>query len=96
MPDGVTDMIGWSATLVLLLTISSQVYQQWRTRSTKGVSPWLFAGQLLASTGFVTYSALQGDWVFVVSNVFLLLTALLGQWLYLRNKRHPTEERGEE
>lgn len=87
MPDGLTDMIGWGATLVLLLTISSQVYQQWRTRSTQGVSPWLFAGQLLASAGFVTYSLLQGDWVFVVSNVFLLLTALLGQLLYLRNKR---------
>lgn len=87
MPDLVTDLIGWSATLILLLTISSQVYDQWRTRSTKGVSHWLFGGQLAASTGFVIYSVLQGDWVFVVSNAFLLLTALLGQMLYLRNRR---------
>lgn len=50
----------------------------WRGRSTQGVSHWLFAGQLAASTGFVIYSVLQGDWVFVVSNVFLLFTALLG------------------
>lgn len=87
MSDQITDLIGWGATLILLLTISSQVYEQWRSRSTQGVSHWLFAGQLAASTGFVAYSVLQGDWVFVVSNVFLLFTALLGQVLYLRNRR---------
>ena len=87
MSDHITDLIGWGATLILLLTISSQVYEQWRSRSTQGVSHWLFAGQLAASTGFVAYSVLQGDWVFVVSNVFLLFTALLGQVLYLRNRR---------
>ncbi|MCA1323639.1 SWEET family sugar transporter [Herbaspirillum sp. alder98] len=87
MKPELTDLIGWGATIVLLLTISSQVYQQWRSRSTQGVSHWLFAGQLLASAGFVTYSLLQGDVVFVVSNVFLLFTALLGQILYLRNRR---------
>ncbi|MGB9982121.1 PQ-loop repeat-containing protein [Herbaspirillum sp. AP02] len=87
MSDHITDLIGWGATLILLLTISSQVYEQWRSRSTQGVSHWLFLGQLAASTGFVTYSLLQGDWVFVVSNVFLLGTALLGQILYLRNRR---------
>lgn len=91
MADRVTDMIGWGATLVLLLTISSQVYEQWRTRSTKGVSHWLFIGQLAASTGFVAYSVLQGDWVFVVSNAFLLLTALLGQVIYLRNRRNGSD-----
>ncbi|EJN03220.1 SemiSWEET family transporter [Herbaspirillum sp. YR522] len=87
MKPELTDLIGWGATIVLLLTISSQVYQQWRSRSTQGVSHWLFAGQLVASAGFVTYSMLQGDVVFVVSNIFLLLTALLGQVLYLRNRR---------
>lgn len=87
MSEHITDLIGWGATLILLLTISSQVYEQWRSRSTQGVSHWLFAGQLAASAGFVTYSLLQGDWVFVVSNVFLLFTALLGQVLYLRNRR---------
>lgn len=87
MSDHITDLIGWGATLILLLTISSQVYEQWRSRSTQGVSHWLFLGQLAASAGFVTYSLLQGDWVFVVSNVFLLGTALLGQILYLRNRR---------
>ena len=86
-----TELIGWSAAAILLLTISRQVYTQWRDRSTQGLSRWLFIGQLAASTGFVVYSWLLGNWVFVVTNVLMLATAGLGQWLYLRNKRR--EER---
>jgi MtN3 and saliva related transmembrane protein len=63
----------------------------WRARSTQGLSRWLFIGQLAASTGFVFYSWLPGSWVFVVTNVLMLATAGIGQWIYLRNKRR--EER---
>ncbi|WP_019140424.1 hypothetical protein [Noviherbaspirillum massiliense] len=82
-----TELIGWISTFILILTISRQVYTQWRTKSIAGVSKWLFVGQLAASTGFVIYSALLENWVFVLSNVFLLLTALVGQCIYIRNKR---------
>lgn len=81
-----TELIGWMSTLILCATISRQVYTQWKTKSTAGVSKWLFIGQLSASAGFVVYSILLENWVFVASNVFLLLTALLGQYLYLKNK----------
>lgn len=86
-----TELIGWFAAAILLLTISRQVYTQWRERSTQGLSRWLFIGQLAASTGFVVYSWLLGNWVFVVTNVLILATAGIGQWIYLRNKRR--EER---
>lgn len=82
-----TDLIGWSAATILLLTISRQVYTQWRECSTQGLSRWLFIGQLAASTGFVVYSWLLGNWVFVVTNVLMLATAGIRQWLYLRNER---------
>ena len=82
-----TDIVGWAAALILLVTISSQVYQQWKTRSTKGVSPWLFAGQLAASLGFTVYSALVENTVFVVTNALMLLSAIVGQFLYWRNAR---------
>ena len=81
-----TELIGWCAAAILLLTISRQVYTQWRTRSTQGMSRWLFIGQLAASTGFVVYSWLLGNWVFVVTNVLMLATASTGQWIYLSNK----------
>lgn len=82
-----TELIGWMSTVILCATISRQVYTQWKTKATAGVSKWLFVGQLTASAGFSVYSFLLENWVFVASNVFLLLTALLGEFLYMKNKR---------
>lgn len=81
------DVIGWFAAIILLLTIGRQVYTEWRDQSTRGLSKWLFVGQLVASTGFVVYSWLLKNWVFVATNVLLLLTSALGQWVFIRNKR---------
>lgn len=80
-----TEAIGWFATAVLLATIGRQVYSQWRSGSTQGVSSWLFIGQMTASTAFLAYSLLLGNWVFVVTNAALLVTAALGQWIYRHN-----------
>jgi uncharacterized protein with PQ loop repeat len=80
------DLIGWISSAVLLLTIGRQVFTQWRTRSAAGVSRWLFIGQLTASTGFAIYSYLLHNRVFLVSNLALLLTAVAGEIIYLRNK----------
>jgi MtN3 and saliva related transmembrane protein len=82
-----TDAIGWAATGVLVLTVGRQAYSQWSERSTKGQSKWLFVGQLAASAGFVVYSWLLDNTVFVVSNIFLLIIAAVGQVLYIRNRR---------
>ncbi|SNS35368.1 Uncharacterized conserved protein, contains PQ loop repeat [Noviherbaspirillum humi] len=82
-----TDVIGWISSAILVLTISRQVYSQWRSRTVQGVSRWLFIGQLAASTGFTIYSYLVENWVFVFSNFFILLTAVAGQLVYMRNKR---------
>jgi len=81
------DLIGWASSLVLLVTLGRQVYTQWRTRSTQGVSRWLFIGQLTASCGYTLYSVLLHNWVFTASNIALLVTALIGQGLLLRNQR---------
>lgn len=93
--DLLTELVGWIATGILLLTVGRQVYTQWRTRTTQGVSKWLFVGQIAASVGFVTYSALLGNRVFVVSNAFMLFTACLGQAIFLRN-RHREQRRQRE
>ncbi len=81
------ETIGWASSAVLLLTISRQVYTQWKTRATAGVSHWLFIGQLTASTGFTIYSLLLHNWVYVASNAALLITAIVGQLIYQRNTR---------
>jgi len=89
-----TEAIGWMSNLLLLLTMSKQVLTQWKTGSSQGVSSWLFIGQLATSTGFVIYSFLLGNWVFVSSNVLMLFVAVTGQWLYVRNERARSGGRG--
>jgi MtN3 and saliva related transmembrane protein len=81
------DLIGWASSVVLLATIGRQVYTQWKTRATAGVSKWLFIGQLTASGGFTIYSVLLHNWVFMTSNIALLCTAVVGEALFLKNRR---------
>jgi MtN3 and saliva related transmembrane protein len=87
------DVIGWLSSAVLLTTIGRQVFTQWRTRSAAGVSRWLFVGQLTASTGFALYSYLLHNWVFLVSNLALLVTAVVGEIIYLTNKEATPPQR---
>ena len=50
------------------------------------MSRWLFVGQVTASVGFTLYSLLLGNWVFASSNIALLVTAIAGEAIYIRNK----------
>ena len=88
-----TDLIGWTSAAILLLTIARQVYTEWRANSTRGLSKWLFVGQIAASAGFVVYSVLLENWVFVTVNVFIAGAAVVGQWVYLRNQRKDAAHR---
>ncbi len=81
------EVIGWAASATLLATLVRQIVTQLRDRSARGVSRWLFVGQIAASTGFVTYSALVSDWVFIVTNVCILITAIVGQVVTWRRRR---------
>ena len=81
------EIVGWSSAAVLLATIAQQVWKQWASGSTAGVSKWLFVGQTLASLGFTVYSVMKGDPVFIAVNAALLLSALVGEAVYWRNRR---------
>ena len=80
------DLLGWAGAIILLLTVGRQVYTQWKAKSDQGVSRWLFIGQISASIVFVAYSWLLENWVFLATNLSMLLTAIAGQIIYLRNK----------
>ena len=75
------------SSFILLVTLIRQVFVQWKSESVAGVSKWLFVGQLAASTGYTIYSFLLHNWVYVCSNIAILLTAVLGEALYVRNRR---------
>jgi MtN3 and saliva related transmembrane protein len=70
--------IGWLSSCVLLVTLVIQVRKQWREHTSRGLSPWLYVGQLLASTGFLVYSALVSDAVFVATNALLMVVNVSG------------------
>lgn len=79
--------IGWISSLILLATIGSQIIRQYKERSSKGVSKWLFLGQLAASAGFAIYSFLMKDLVFIFTNSLMVLSALVGYFITLKFKR---------
>ncbi|WP_224243100.1 hypothetical protein [Hyalangium gracile] len=81
------EALGWFSSFVLVLTISSQVYKQWRSGTSEGVSKWLFVGQITASVGFTIYSIQVGNWVFVVTNALMLLSAIIGGIIVIRHRR---------
>ena len=72
------DAVGWAASVILVVTIGYQVLRQWRSGTSKGVSQWLFVGQIAASVGFVAYSFMVGNVVFIVTNALLLVSAVVG------------------
>ncbi len=81
------DAIGWISSAILILTIGKQVFKQWHDGTSKGVSTWLFVGQLAASIGFTIYSILVRNWVFVVTNALMVVNALLGYAITIRHRR---------
>lgn len=82
------DAIGWTSSAILLATLVRQIVKQQREGG-EGISHWLFVGQSLASTGFVAYSVLLHNWVFIVTNSLILLTAVVGFVLQKRRQRSP-------
>lgn len=87
MPSIGTELVGWGASAVLLATLIRQVHTQWKTEQSQGISRWLFIGQVSASIGFSVYSWLLENWVFLFTNIAILLTAVAGEVIYLRNRR---------
>jgi MtN3 and saliva related transmembrane protein len=90
----VADLIGWSAALMLLLTVGRQVYTQCRDGVSTGESKWFFIGQSAASIAFVVYSWLLESWVFLVTNAAMLVVAVLGQIILHRNRSRAPPQTG--
>ena len=81
------EWIGWASSVILLLTVAVQIRKQWKAGTSEGVSKWLFLGQVGAEVGFVVYSWLVGNWVFVFTNLALLIENLVGFAIVLRHRR---------
>lgn len=90
------DIIGWTASAILIATLARQTWRQWKDPDPRGVSHWLFAGQIAASIGFVAYSWIVHNWVFIATNTLILGTAIVGQMVFLRAQRKAqADQRGQ-
>ena len=81
------DVLGWGSSAILLTTLLSQIYKQWKQGTSKGVSKWLFIGQLATSVGFTIYSIAKGDTVFIVTNSLLTISAMIGIYIYFHFRK---------
>lgn len=80
-----SDWIGWAASAILIATLARQIVQQ--GMATLGA---YLVGCSSASTrhlGFVIYSVLVDNWVFIVTNRCVLLTAVIGQVRIMLGRR---------
>jgi MtN3 and saliva related transmembrane protein len=82
-----TELVGWVSSCILVLTIGKQIYKQWQEGSSENVSKWLFIGQMAASLGFTIYSWLVSNWVFVVTNLLMLINGLIGLGIVLHHRK---------
>ena len=87
------DLIGWASSLVLLATLAVQTVKLYRSESTRGVSKWLYVGELAASCGFTVYSALLRNWVYLFANAAGVTTAVCGLCIYARNRSRERRRR---
>jgi uncharacterized protein with PQ loop repeat len=88
--DTSTQIIGWFSSALIVITLAKQVYDQWRSGESSGVSPWLYGGESVASLGFAIYSWRVQNWIFFISNSAALLSALIGAAVMWRNKHRRT------
>lgn len=85
-------LLGWASSVLLVVTLARQVYRQWASGTSKGVSSWLFAGQLAASSGFFIYSLLIDSVVFAVTNALLMINATCGWAVLIRHRRRESAQ----
>ena len=85
------EIVGWIGSLILVLTMGKQVYNQWSGGSSEGVSLWLFIGQIAASVTLGIYSFLIWNPVFIFTNSLLIVVSVLGLIIAIYQRKNDDE-----
>ena len=80
-------VVGWSASVVVVVTTIGQIYKQWKAHTSKGVSPLLFVGNVLASLLFLNYAIMIKNVVYEVTNSVMVVTSICGLGLLIHQRR---------
>jgi uncharacterized protein with PQ loop repeat len=86
------EILGWVSSFILLVTVGKQVYKQWQEGTSEGVSKWLFFGQIAASIGFLVYSLMIWNPVFIVTNILMVFNSLAGLSILFYHRRREQKQ----
>lgn len=81
------DLVGWISSVILLVTLCKQIHKQWTLETSEGVSKWFYVGQMAANAGFIAYSALLDNKVFLITNSLLLLSSAIGLFIVFHHRQ---------
>lgn len=74
----VSAAVGWTASAVVLVTTVGQIVKQWRDGTSKGVSPWLFVGELVSALLFLWYAVAIHNAVYIATNALMIAASIAG------------------
>ncbi len=66
-----TDLIGYLASLLIMIGFLPQAYQVVKTKSVEDVSLATYSILICGSMAWTTYGCLQNDWPIIITNVTL-------------------------
>lgn len=87
---GITWIVGMLAVAVTLLGTAggyaSQVWKNYRNKSTEGLSWFTFASLLVSHSVWFAYGVLGGDWFLIIANVpgVVCMTIIQLQWWWYK------------
>ena len=78
------NIIGFLAAFTSTISLIPQVIKMYKTRSVDDLSTWMIVNFLLTSILWVIYGFLITSWSVWLTNIFMLLFALIMIWLKVR------------
>ncbi|NCP67262.1 hypothetical protein GW756_02630 [bacterium] len=68
-----TDLIGYTASLLIMVAFLPQAYQVWKTKSVEDVSLMTYTILMFGSVSWTTYGLLKSDFPIIITNVTLFV-----------------------
>jgi MtN3 and saliva related transmembrane protein len=80
------EILGYSACAVTALTFLPQVLKTWKEKSAKNVSLMMFVIAAINEIMWIAYGVLRDDMVIIITNVIMIIMAMIMISLKLRYK----------
>ncbi|HEY1954497.1 MAG TPA: SemiSWEET family transporter [Polyangiaceae bacterium] len=72
------DVVGWTASILVVVTLVAQIVKQWKSDTSRGVSPWLFVGEIASAVLFLWYAIMIHNAVYITTNILMAIASCVG------------------